>query len=792
MRKALLLVTAAMLCMACEKPADKEQRHLRNGNEYFAKGMYAEARLEYKNAAQIMPTDAEPRYRLGLVDEAQDDPKNAIGNFMAAEQQNKHHHAAMLKVAHYFLLVGAFDEADHRIADVIREASDNAEAYALRGAILLRKKEFGGAEKEAARALEKDPKNITAVSVLTGIYAGQKQFPKAIEALDKGIEQNPTEVSLQLLKVLVYEKMEDFASMIPIFEKVIALNPKKESYRVNMSEAYIQMKDLAKAEEVLRKAVADLPESWSMKHKLVEFLSKQRGVNEAEAEIKSLMTSTPAKDDLYFWLADLYVEHKTTDRAVSLLEQVVTQNPSDQATLSARSALAHIQFTKGNREMADKLVDMVLKKDPGNLTSLMIRAQMDYDRGNLQQAVADLRTVLRDHPKTEDAYKLLAETLVAQGHIDLAIDTLSQLVTAKPESITGAVRLAQMHAMAGNVDKGIEQLTSIAKVMPDFAVAWESIARLSMEIKDWKGAEAALAKLEVLPKQENLAHLIRAQLLDKSGKSDEAQAMYLKVIATAPDSPLADHALKGLAALGKKRGQVPQLMETLNKLNLKSALAHALLAECHLALKQLPEAAAELDAAIAAKPDFVDPYLLRANLFIAQNKGDDALATLKAAREAFPADVRVSMSMAYLFVKSGHHKEAIDIYAAILEARPETDDAASNMAQLIAQFEYKDSKQLEKALQIAERFSRSGNPLYLDTLAWVYFRQGKLDQAQTLMERIMAGKGEIPAEIHYHYASLLQAQGREKEAALEWERATPVGASYPGSDEAFIAAGKKK
>ena len=46
-------------------PEEKETKYLRRGNTLFQQGEYEKARLEYKNAARIMPTDAEVDYRMG-------------------------------------------------------------------------------------------------------------------------------------------------------------------------------------------------------------------------------------------------------------------------------------------------------------------------------------------------------------------------------------------------------------------------------------------------------------------------------------------------------------------------------------------------------------------------------------------------------------------------------------------------------------------------------------------------------------------------------------------------------
>ena len=82
--RVLALVTAVALALvltACGDANDREAKYIKRGIALFDKGDYEKAKLEFKNAAQIKPTDPEVRYRLGLVDEAQGDLRNAFVNF---------------------------------------------------------------------------------------------------------------------------------------------------------------------------------------------------------------------------------------------------------------------------------------------------------------------------------------------------------------------------------------------------------------------------------------------------------------------------------------------------------------------------------------------------------------------------------------------------------------------------------------------------------------------------------------------------------------------------------------
>ena len=75
---ALLLVLAS----ACRiSPQAKEQRFLKRGQAQMAKKDYARAVLEFRSAAQAVPSDPEPYYQWGLASLAAGDGTTAIQAF---------------------------------------------------------------------------------------------------------------------------------------------------------------------------------------------------------------------------------------------------------------------------------------------------------------------------------------------------------------------------------------------------------------------------------------------------------------------------------------------------------------------------------------------------------------------------------------------------------------------------------------------------------------------------------------------------------------------------------------
>ena len=97
----MLLATAVL--SACGSAESRKARYIQHGNEYLAASNYDKARVEFRNAAQIDPKDADVRYLLGQVAERANDIRDAVGQYRSAISQNPKHWPARAALGRLFL-----------------------------------------------------------------------------------------------------------------------------------------------------------------------------------------------------------------------------------------------------------------------------------------------------------------------------------------------------------------------------------------------------------------------------------------------------------------------------------------------------------------------------------------------------------------------------------------------------------------------------------------------------------------------------------------------------------------
>ena len=86
-------------------------------------------------------------------------------------------------------------------------------------------------------------------------------------------------------------------------------------------------------------------------------------------------------------------------------------------------------------------------------------------------------------------------------------------------------------------------------------------------------------------------------------------------------------------------------------------------------------------------------------------------------------------------------------------------------------------EQLDLAEEMAVKANRldPGNATYLDTQAWVYFKQGRYEEAKTIMQQALGLDGNSSEELMVHYGDILNALGDHFMAAFYWKKAQEKG-----------------
>jgi len=783
--KILCAVFAVALLAACDGPEQREASHLDRGKAFFQEKNYSKARLEFRNVLQINPRSVDGRYALALVDEAEGNLKQAFAGFRQAVEQKPDHLPSLIKIGQYYL-------ADNRLVEVMDQAKailaldpKNADAHVLQGAVHLRQNELALARHEIDQALLLDPDNLTAVSALVGIERKAGHPEAALAALDKALEKHPGESGLRLLQAQLLLEQGALDKAGEVFRILIEKEPDNLGYKTSLVKLMIRQGRKDDAEAFLR-GVADSAKSADAKLLLVDFLLNQRGFAQAEEALLGLIGQYPADLAYRFSLAEIYLGQKDRAKAVQAYRDIIELDKTGPKGLTARTALAQVYMAQGEKEAARALIGEVLQADPNNSDALFLRARDRLDDGDNDGAITDLRTLLRVHPELTGGQALLAEAHLRNHEPALAIEALRTLLQASPENQAMRVELARQLAGTGESDSALALLSEALSRVPDDLKALRVQADIYARQSNWPALVATATTMIKQTKEPGLSHYIRGQAYLMQQRFDEAAADFAIAMKSNPEAvdPLA-----GLvrAYLGRKddKGAEALVLKRLAEAPDNPAV-HNLLGELYLATGKPGPAEDAFKAALKADKKYAPAYRNLAKIAVQAGNVDQAISLYRDGLAAAPDDEKLSLELASAYMLKKDYPAATEIYEAMLARNSNLPVVANNLAALIADFESEDKARLAHALELAKGFDTSKNPYYLDTLGWVHFRLGNLQQAIGYLEQAVAKVPESP-QLNYHLGMAYRDAGQIAKARAALDRAVVDGAEYPGVQTARAA-----
>jgi tetratricopeptide (TPR) repeat protein len=783
--KVLCAVFAVALLAACDGPEQRVASHLDRGKAFFQEKNYDKARIEFRNVLQINPRNVDGRYALALVDEAEGNLQQAFAGFSQAIEQKPDHLPSLIKIGQYYL-------ADNRLLEVMDQAKailavdpKNADAFVLRGAVHLRQNELALARHEIDKALAAEPGNLTAVSALVGIERKAGNAEIALATLAKALEKHPEEAELRLLQVQLLLEQGALDKAEAVFRILIEQDPDNLSYKTSLAKLMIRQNRKDDAEAFLRDVAAASP-SAEAKLLWIDFLLNQRGFAQAEAAVAGLIEQNPADLSYRFTLAEIFLGQKETGKAIQTYRDIIELDQTGPKGLVARTALAQVYASQGEQEAARALVAEVLKADPGNTDGLLLRARDRLNEGDNEGAITDLRTLLRVHPELTGGRALLAEAHVRNNEPSLAIEALRTLLEASPENQAVRVALARQLAGTGETDSALALLSEALSRVPDDLSALRVQAGIYAQQSNWPAlADTATAMIKQA-KEPGLSHYIRGQAYLMQRRFDEAAADFTAALKTNPE---AIEPLSGLvqAHLGRNEEQQAEALVFKRVAEAPDNPAvHNLLGELYLATGKTDPAEAAFQAALKASKNYAPAYGNLAKIAVQAGHVDQAIARLRDGLAAAPDDEQLSLDLASAHLLQDDHRAAMDIYEAMLARNSNLPVVANNLAALIADFESEDKARLAHALELAKIFDTSKNPFYLDTLGWVHYRLGNIQQALSYLEQAVAKVPDSP-QLNYHLGMAYRDAGQTAKARIALDRAVVEGAKYPGLQTARAA-----
>lgn len=543
-------------------------------------------------------------------------------------------------------------------------------------------------------------------------------------------------------------------------DKLVAKHPDNSALLYERAMVRIDAGRRDDAETDLRKAIAANPNFYDA-HRVLGRLLLDRAGNERSV-VEDALTQLSAAyklnpDDLVSGIAvaQIYGQLKRPADAEKVLATLLERAP-DQRALNYNYAIVLSQLGRG-AEAKDYLEKTVLL-DATWSPAVQQLVEIYQKDGQWLKAAGLLGPLIAADPANVDFERQQGYFYLRGGEPEKARATFKHLLDADPRDSRSEFYLAESLndlRQFGEADKLYHRLLEKSPDDPDVQA---SLGLSQMGQRKWdeakKSFQLVLANGDA---SENLQVLSRTQLafidLQKGLYANAVEgARPVLVFHDRPNSQAVSIALDALKK-EKKYGDAVVLLAPLAAKYSDDPFISSHYVEVLMRAGDKEKAQQVAAAQVRLGPKFT---ISVAEAFVQNDEYAQAISLLKEALQSNGSDADMKFELASAYERSGEREAAEKIFLDILKAQPDHAGTLNYLGYMYAE----SGTNLDRAQDMISHAVRLDprNGAYVDSLGWVYFRQGKLDLAEKYLTdatRLLPND----ATVHEHLGDVFAKRG---------------------------------
>ena len=417
------------------------------------------------------------------------------------------------------------------------------------------------------------------------------------------------------------------------------------------------------------------------------------------------------------------------DESMTYMEQVLQRQGDTHFDFLALSAAETGPDTRAGLLQG---FDRLLSKNPDNSQLLFGKAILLQQDGRAEEALK----LLEDSAASSNEVSpilLRARLLQSLGRGKEAMPILQKGIRNNPDDKRLRLTYARLLVEQDRLDDAKGEFAKLVQENPNDDDLRFSLALVCLEAEAW---EEAIVYLE--------------ELVERRSHVDAAHYNLGRAYEALSDN---DRALQEYALVGPSNDYLP---------------AQQRQAELLFAQQRSEEASARLAQARSAQPDYaIQLYLIEAEGLSNHRQVEAAWKVINEGLEQYPNDLNLLYTRAMLAEKRDDLAQLETDLRYIIQREPEHAMALNALGYTLADrtTRYEEARELiEKAHQL-----NPDDPAILDSLGWVNYRQGNLDEAERLLRQALE---KFPDhEVAAHLGEVLWAQGKQRDARRVWRDA---------------------
>lgn len=458
-------------------------------------------------------------------------------------------------------------------------------------------------------------------------------------------------------------------------------------------------------------------------------------IAEARRSLKTGLKEYPGNRTLIIFLANSYMVENRPDAAALTLFDYLRLEPDDQ---DVRERMALMLLDSGRAGQAFDALKAIKSKDRTAYT-LYIFARAEAAMNKRKTAIKTLKKAIRKNPEFIEAWAELAYQYERGGEFAAAERTYDKLFSLGDSRVEIRLRLINLNLKLKNPNKAL------------------TLALEGPGTKSFLLESAVTFISEGYPKQASAV----LDALAAGGHVPSEYYFYKSVIAYEGEND----PVKAMSFLDK----VPEDDKHFSK---------ALLFKIQMlqSLGRTPDALESVARGIELFPKNSRFYLLEAGIHMVSKNSDGARKALEAGLEQLPEDTEILFQLGLVLDNMGDVPATLDVMERVIALDPDNSEALNYLGYTLAD----QGRDLDRALTLVQQ-ALEGDPengYVIDSLAWVYYKMGRYDEAWVQMKRSVAIVDRDPV-IWEHYGDVAVKLGLKKEARKGYKNSLRYKAEEP-------------
>ena len=495
-------------------------------------------------------------------------------------------------------------------------------------------------------------------------------------------------------------------------------------------------------------------------------------------------------------------------KALDQYQKIVQKDPKD---AESWVMLGRLNLYVHSSPEAEKAFNQALVVDPENEDALVGLADLYGQLGDSKRAIEKLKAAVDKNPSPRTLLALARAYEELEDYKNAA-DALRRALEAGAEDDSIPPELAKALLYSNQMDEALKLYQELAAQNPRDPENQLHLAEIYLAKHDLVKARGAINRAKVVAGNNPRVRYAEIALLEAEGKTDQAIAAVKSILDDTAKKTYSDDEVKNrevfldrLAGLYATTNQTALAIETYRQtaaIDPSSAPRVELsIIEAYRSAKDFTSARAEADAARKIYPK--DPEIAEehANVLADQGKVDDAVAELRVLIKDKPS-TKAFILIAQVYEKAKRFdemsktldeaeklaatdKDKMDVYflrGAMLDREKKYDASEAEFRKVLAlnpdspgALNYLGYSLADRNIRLDEAYKMVKKALdlapeqyaYMDSLAWVYYRQGKLEDAEELLVRALEMTKD--PTVHDHLGDVYFKEGKTKDAVTQWQ-----------------------